>query len=145
MPVTGEYEPSPSARVRKHVEEMEATGEPANTPLGLPIVVMTFQSRHPGKVHKTAVMKVEHDGAYALVASKGGAPQHPSWYHALIRHPEIDLQDGTEKHALRIREIHGEERAQWWDRAVDAYPPYAEYQTKTDREIPVLLGEPIQA
>ncbi|WP_370617471.1 nitroreductase family deazaflavin-dependent oxidoreductase [Mumia sp. Pv 4-285] len=143
MPVTGEYEPSPSARVRKHVEEMETTGEPTNTPLGLPIVIMTFQSRRPGKVHKIAVMKVEHDGAYALVASKGGAPQHPSWYHALTQHPEIDLQDGTEKHALRIREIHGAERSEWWDRAVEAYPPYAEYQTKTDREIPILLGEPI--
>ncbi|MBW9207333.1 nitroreductase family deazaflavin-dependent oxidoreductase [Mumia sp. zg.B53] len=143
MSVTGEYEPSPSARVRKHVEEMETTGRPTETPLGLPIVVMTFQSRRSHKVHKTAVMKVEHDGSYALVASKGGAPQHPQWYHALTLHPDLDLQDGTEKYAMRVRELHGDERAQWWERAVEAYPPYADYQRKTDREIPVLLAEPV--
>jgi deazaflavin-dependent oxidoreductase (nitroreductase family) len=143
MPVTGEYEPSPSARVRKHVEEMETTGVPTGTPLDKPIVVMTFHSRRSHKVHKTAVMRVEHDGSYALVASKGGAPQHPQWYHALTVHPEIDLQDGTEKYAMRVRELHGDERAEWWKRAVEAYPPYAEYRRRTDREIPILLAEPV--
>jgi deazaflavin-dependent oxidoreductase (nitroreductase family) len=142
MSVTGEYEPNPAAWVRKHVEEMEATGQPTNTPLGKPIVVMTFHARRSRKVHKTAVMRVEHDGAYALVASKGGAPQHPAWYHSLTEHPEIDLQDGTEKYAMRVRQLEGDERATWWERAVEAYPPYADYQLKTDREIPILLAEP---
>ncbi len=145
MPLTGEYEPSPSEWVRDQVERYEATGgREANTLMdtGLPVVIYTTRGRKSGKLRKTPLMKVEHDGVYALVASKGGAPEHPVWYHNLTADPEaLMVQDGPEPFDATAREISGEERAVWWDRVVAAYPSYAEYQTKTDRQIPVLLAE----
>jgi deazaflavin-dependent oxidoreductase (nitroreductase family) len=145
MPLDGEYEPSPDAWVREQVATYEATdGREANT-LGdsdMPVVIFTTRGRKSGKIRKMALMKVEHDGAYALVASKGGAPEHPVWYLNLKADPDaLMVQDGADRWDATAREISGDERQEWWDRAVKAYPPYAEYQTKTDRQIPVLLAE----
>lgn len=144
MPLDGEYEPSPSAWVRDQVAQYEASGGArANTlgDTGLPIVIFTTRGRHSGKVRKTPVMRVEHDGEYALVASKGGAPENPEWYYNLLGHPEdVTLQDGPEPFDVVVREADGEERAAWWERAVAAYPPYADYQEKTTRQIPVFIA-----
>jgi deazaflavin-dependent oxidoreductase (nitroreductase family) len=144
MAVEGEYEPSSSEWVRDQVDEYESSGGTrANTlrDTGLPIIIFTTRGNRSGKVRKTPVMRVAHDGEYALVASKGGAPEHPVWYYNLQAHPdEVMLQDGPEPFDVIVREVSGEERAQWWDRAVEAYPPYAEYQTKTTREIPVFVA-----
>jgi deazaflavin-dependent oxidoreductase (nitroreductase family) len=126
------------------VAEYEASsGARANTlrDTGLPIVIFTTRGNRSGKVRKTPVMRVEHDGEYALVASKGGAPTHPVWYYNLLANPDdVMLQDGPEPFDVVVRPVSGEERALWWDRAVEAYPPYAEYQLKTEREIPVLVA-----
>ncbi len=144
MPVEGEYEPSPSQWVRDQVEEYEASGGTrANTlrDTGLPIVIFTTRGNRSGKVRKTPVMRVEHDGEYALVASKGGAPQNPVWYYNLLAYPDdVMLQDGAQPFEVVVEQMHGDEKALWWDRAVSAYPSYAEYQTKTDREIPVFVA-----
>jgi F420H(2)-dependent quinone reductase len=107
------------------------------------VVVVTSRGARSGKLRKNPVMRVEHDGCYAIVASKGGAPQHPVWYYNLVAHPEIELQDGPQKQAMRVRIVTGEERQAWWERSVAAFPPYADYQTKTDREIPVFVAEPV--
>lgn len=140
----GEYEPSPAAWVRDQVAEYEASGgQRANTlrDTGLPVVIVTTRGNRSGKVRKMALMRVEHDGQYALVASKGGAPQHPVWYHNLKADPGLVLiQDGPEPFAFEVRELDGAERMQWWERAVAAFPPYAEYQQKTSRTIPVFLA-----
>jgi F420H(2)-dependent quinone reductase len=142
----GEYEPSPAQWVRDQVAEYEASGGTrANTlrDTGLPIVIFTTRGHRSGKIRKTPVMRVEHDGEYVLVASKGGAPENPLWYYNLRAYPdEVLLQDGREPMAVMVRELTGEERQTWWERAVAAYPPYAEYQTKTSRVIPVLLATP---
>jgi F420H(2)-dependent quinone reductase len=142
----GEYEPSPSAWVRDQVAEYEASGgQRANTLMdtGLPIIVVTARGNSSGKVRKFPVMRVEHEGEYALVASKGGAPENPSWYYNLIGHPDdVLVQDGPKPRAVIVRQLAGAERAQWWERAVAAYPPYAEYQQKTPRQIPVLVATP---
>jgi deazaflavin-dependent oxidoreductase (nitroreductase family) len=107
----------------------------------MPVVILTTRGNKSGKVRKTPLMRVEHDGEYALVASLGGAPKHPVWYHNLVAHPdELTIQDGPEAVAYTVREVTGEERERWWARAVDAYPPYAEYQAKTERTIPVLVA-----
>jgi deazaflavin-dependent oxidoreductase (nitroreductase family) len=107
----------------------------------MPIVIFTTRGQRSGKIRKTPVMRVEHDGEYALVASKGGAPEHPQWYHNLVAFPhDVVLQDGPEPFAVEVRQISGDEYAQWWERSVAAYPPYAEYQTKTSREIPVFIA-----
>ena len=144
MPLEGEYEPSPSDWVRQQVEEYEASGGArANTlrDTGLPIIVVTTRGHRSGKLRKNPVMKVESGGEYAIVASKGGAPQHPLWYHNLVADPDaVEIQDGPELFPAHVRELSGDERATWWERAVAAYPPYAEYQTKTDRLIPVFLA-----
>jgi F420H(2)-dependent quinone reductase len=144
MPLQGEYEPSPSRWVRDQVEEYERSGgQRANTlgDTGMPIVVITTRGNKSGKIRKFALMRVENGGQYALVASKGGAPTHPLWYHNLVAHPdEVTVQDGPEPFDAEVREVHGDERAQWWERAVAAYPPYAEYQTRTERQIPVLIA-----
>ena len=144
MPVVGEYQPSPAAWVRDQVEAYERSGgQEANTlrDTGLPVVIVTTRGKKSGKVRKFPLMRVEHDGQYALVASKGGAPEHPTWYYNLKANPdEVAVQDGSEPFDAQVRELAGEERAEWWDRAVAAYPPYAEYQTKTDRQIPVFLA-----
>jgi deazaflavin-dependent oxidoreductase (nitroreductase family) len=149
MPIEGEYEPSPSAWVRDQVAEYEASGgQRANTLLdtGMPVVIVTTRGNKSGNVRKMALMRVEHGGEYALVASKGGAPEHPVWYFNLKAHPdEVMIQDGPEPFDAQVREVDGDERQQWWDRAVAAYPPYAEYQEKTDRRIPVLVASPKSA
>ncbi len=146
MPLEGEYEPSPAQWVRDQVAEYEASGGTrANTlrDTGLPVIIVTTRGKKSGKVRKMALMRVEHAGQYALVASKGGAPDHPDWYHNLRAHPdEVMIQDGPEPFDATVRELEGEERRVWWERAVAAYPPYAEYQEKTDRQIPVLLALP---
>ena len=144
MPVEGDYEPSPSQWVRDQVAEYESSGGTRASTLldtGLPIVIFTTRGHRSGKVRKTPVMRVEHDGDYALVASKGGAPEHPLWYYNLLAYPDdVELQDGPEPFGVVVREVSGEERAMWWDRAVKAYPAYAEYQEKTTREIPVFVA-----
>ncbi|WP_088288089.1 nitroreductase family deazaflavin-dependent oxidoreductase [Kineosporia sp. A_224] len=146
MALEGEYEPSPSAWVREQVEAYEASGgREANTlrDTGLPIVVVTMRGRKSGKIRKIALMRVEHGGSYAFVASKGGAPEHPEWYFNLVAHPgEVMVQDGPEPFDAVVREVDGEERSAWWERSVAAFPTYAEYQTKTDRLIPVLVASP---
>ena len=144
MPVTGEYEPSTRDWVREQVEAYEASaGKDANTlrDTGLPIIVVTTRGNKSGKVRKFALMRVEHGGEYALVGSVGGAPKHPVWVYNLRANPgEVELQDGAEPFAVDVREVEGDERQAWWDRAVAAYPPYAEYQTRTDRRIPVFVA-----
>ena len=144
MPIEGEYEPSPSQWVRDQVEEYESSGGTrANTlrDTGLPIVIFTTRGNRSGKVRKTPVMRVEHGGEYALVASKGGAPENPVWYYNLLAYPDdVMLQDGAEPFDVVVEQVHGDEKALWWDRAVSAFPSYAEYQTKTDREIPVFVA-----
>jgi F420H(2)-dependent quinone reductase len=144
MTLPGEYVPSPSEWVREQVAAYERTGgQQANTLLdtGLAVIIVTMRGNKSGKVRKIALMRVEHDGEYALVASKGGAPTHPVWYHNLKANPdEVTIQDGPEPFEAAVREVTGPERAAWWERAVAAYPPYAEYQTKTDREIPVFVA-----
>ncbi len=141
--ITGEYAPSTSAWVRKQVDTIEETGTTTSVHIQhRPVVLLTMHGKASGKVRKVPLMRVEHEGVYAAVASKGGAPDHPQWYFNLLAHPEIDLQDGTEVRPVRAREISGSEREQWWPRCVEAFPPYAEYQDKTDRLIPVFLLEP---
>ncbi len=140
MPLEGEYEPSTSGWARRQAETFEASnGAQANTLRGLPIVLLTSVGAKTGKLRKTALMRVEHDGAYAVVASLGGAAKHPVWYWNLKKHPHVELQDGAERHDYEARELEGAEREEWWARAVEAYPPYADYQRKTDRLIPVFL------
>ena len=144
MPLEGEYEPSPAEWVRRQVEEYEASGgQRANTlrDTGLPIIVVTTRGNKSGKIRKFALMRVEHDGEYALVASMGGAPKHPVWYWNLKADPTaVMIQDGPEPWDAEVREVEGEERDIWWERAVAAFPPYADYQRKTERRIPVLVG-----
>jgi len=144
LTLQGEYAPSPSAWVRDQVETYERSGgQEANTLLdtGMPVVIVTMRGNKSGKVRKNALMRVEHDGEYALVASMGGAPKNPVWYYNLKAHPdEVTIQDGPEPFPVQVREVTGEERQTWWDRAVAAYPPYAEYQERTDRTIPVFVA-----
>jgi deazaflavin-dependent oxidoreductase (nitroreductase family) len=145
MPLQGEYEPSPQKWVRDQVEMFERSGgQEANTLLdtGLPIVVFTLRGRRSGKLRKVPLMRVEHDGRYAMVASKGGAPEHPGWYHNITASPEVSVQDGPTVIDGKARELEGAERDEWWARAVEVYPTYAQYQRKTDRLIPVLVVEP---
>ncbi len=145
MGIDGDYEPSPRDWVRDQVEEYEASGGTrANTlrDTGLPIIVMTTVGNRSGKVRKVPLMRVEHEGEYAIVASRGGAPTNPTWYHNLVADPNVTIQDGPEPFDAVVRIVSGEERAEWWQRAVDAFPPYAEYQESTDREIPVFAARP---
>jgi deazaflavin-dependent oxidoreductase (nitroreductase family) len=132
--------------VRDQVELYESSGGTQGTTLlstCLPVVIVTNLGASSGKVRKTPVMRVEHDGRYAMVASKGGAPEHPLWYYNVRANPRVELQDGPDKEDMIAREVSGDERAEWWKRAVAAYPPYAEYQEKTEREIPVFILEPV--
>ena len=144
MTLEGEYEPSTWQWVRDQVETYERSGgQEANTlrDSGLPIIIVTTRGRKTGKLRKTPLMRVEHDGEYALVASMGGAPKHPVWYFNLKDDPTaVMIQDGPEPWDAVVREVDGDERAQWWERAVAAFPPYAEYQEKTDRVIPVFVA-----
>jgi deazaflavin-dependent oxidoreductase (nitroreductase family) len=145
MPLDGEYEPSPEQWVRDQVARYEATdGREANTlgDTGLPVVIFTTRGRRSGKLRKTPLMRVEHEGRYAMVASQGGAPSHPVWYHNVTADPTaLMVQDGADRFDATARELAGDERAEWWERAVAAYPPYAEYQSRTERQIPVLIAE----
>ena len=143
MPLSGEYEPSTEKWVRDQVELYEGSGGTEGTTMrDMPVVVLTTVGARSGKLRKTPLMRVEHDGTYAVVASQGGAPTHPLWYHNLRAHPRVELQDGTHKGDYLAREVTGEEKAIWWERAVAAYPDYADYQTRTERQIPVFVLEP---
>ncbi|GGP82785.1 nitroreductase family deazaflavin-dependent oxidoreductase [Saccharothrix coeruleofusca] len=145
MPLTGEYEPSPEKWVREQVELYESSGGTEGTTLrGMPVIVLTTKGNRSGKIRKTPLMRVEHDGVYAVVASQGGAPKHPVWYYNIRSTPTVELQDGPVRKDYTAREVTGEEKAVWWERAVAAYPDYADYQRKTDREIPVFVLEPVQ-
>jgi deazaflavin-dependent oxidoreductase (nitroreductase family) len=143
MPLQGEYAPSSAKWVRDQVEEIENSGGERGTVMrGVPVIVITSVGSESGKLRKNPVMRVEHDGTYALVASKGGAPEHPSWYHNLVKNPLIELQDGPDRRTYTVRMAEGPERTQWWERAVEVWPSYADYERKTDREIPVFVAEP---
>jgi F420H(2)-dependent quinone reductase len=142
MTADADYEPSPLGWVREQVERYERTaGAEANTlrDTGMPVVIMTMRGVRSGKVRKVPVMKVEHNGDYLAVGSQGGAPTHPNWVYNLRAVPHVTLQDGAEKWTMQVRELDGDERSEWWDRAVAAYPPYADYQQRTERLIPVFL------
>jgi deazaflavin-dependent oxidoreductase (nitroreductase family) len=142
MPISGEYEPSPQQWVRDQVELYEGSGGTEGTTLrGLPVVILTHRGVRSGKLRKTPLMRVEHDGVYAVVASLGGAPHNPVWYQNLLADPHVELQDGPVVQEYVAREVHGAEREQWWQRAVAAYPDYADYQRRTERTIPVLVLE----
>lgn len=138
-----EYAPSPAKWVRDQVDLIESSGGTDGTVLmGMPVILMFTIGARTGKLRKVPLMRVEHDGVYAVVASMGGAPKNPVWYHNLVANPDVELQDATVRRPYRAREISGDERAIWWERAVAAYPPYAEYQEKTDRQIPLFVLEP---
>lgn len=145
MPLSGEYEPSPEQWVRDQVAEYENSGGSSGTTMrAMPIVVLTTKGAKSGKLRKIPLMRVEHDGRYAVVASLGGAPQHPVWYYNVRADPHVELQDGAVKQDMVARELRGDEKAEWWERAVAAYPDYADYQNKTDRQIPVFVLEPVE-
>lgn len=146
MPIDGEYEPSSLEWVREQVAEYEASGgERANTlrDTGIPIVIVTMRGKSSGKVRKIGLMRVEHDGAYALVASYGGRPDNPAWYANLLAHPQVMIQDGPAPKDYVVREVFGDERDEWFRRGEAVFPTYTEYQAKTDRTIPVLVAEPV--
>ena len=144
MPLHGEYEPSPEKWVRDQVDLYENSGGTAGTTMrGMPVIVLSTLGAKSGKIRKAPLMRVEHDGRYAAVASLGGSPKNPVWYANVVAHPLVEVQDGPVRQDMTAREITGDEKAIWWERAVAAYPDYAEYQVKTDRVIPVFLLEPI--
>ncbi|CRK51909.1 putative enzyme [Rhodococcus sp. RD6.2] len=144
MPLTGEYEPSPTKWAADQANLYEASGGTDGTTMrGMPVVLLTTRGRKSGKLRKTPLMRVEHNGEYAIVASLGGAPKNPVWYYNVVADPHVELQDGTSRQDMTAREVTGDERAVWWERAVAAYPDYADYQTKTDRQIPVFVLSPL--
>lgn len=144
MPLIGEYRPSPSEWARSQAEAFEASGGRESADMrGVPIIVLTTVGAKSGALRKTPLMRVEHDGSYAVVASQGGAPEHPAWYFNLRANPHVELQDGPTKRDYRARELEGDERAEWWARATAVWPDYDAYQEKTDRRIPIFVLEPI--
>jgi len=144
MPLSGEYEPSTSDWARENAEKYMESGGTEGTELkGRPVILLTTVGAKSGKIRKTPLMRVEHDGEYAVVASLGGAPKHPVWYFNIKKNPRVELQDGTVTKEYDSRELLGDEKAVWWKRAVEAWPDYAEYQTKTDRQIPVFVLTPV--
>ena len=144
MPLKGEYAPGKSAWARKQAEEYEQSGgKKAATLRGKPVVIVTSVGARTGKLRKTALMRVEHDGTYAVVASKGGSARNPVWYHNLTANPHVELQDGPAKGDYTAREVTGNEKSTWWDRAVTVWPDYAGYQKRTARQIPVFVLEPM--
>lgn len=144
MEPEGEYAPSPQDWVRRQVEEYESSGGQRGTLLrGHPVVILTTRGVRTGKLRKTPLMRVEHEGRYAVVASLGGAPENPLWYRNMLADPRVELQDGPLRRTYRAREVTGEEKARWWGRAVEAFPDYAAYQARTAREIPVLVLDPV--
>src|SRR5271166_1906897 len=145
MPFEGEYEPSTQKWVRDQVELYEGSGGTEGTKLrGMPVVVVTSRGAKSGKLRKNPVMRVENGGRYAAVASKGGSPTNPVWYYNMVADPHVELQDGPVKRDMTARLVTGDEKARWWERAVAAYPDYADYQKKTTREIPVFVLEPTE-
>ncbi|MGV9803387.1 nitroreductase family deazaflavin-dependent oxidoreductase [Mycobacterium sp. NPDC003449] len=145
MPLTGEYEPSPFDMARENAETYMASGGTEGTEMnGRPVILLTTVGAKTGKLRKTPLMRVEHDGEYAVVASLGGAPKNPVWYYNIKKNPHVELQDGQDSGDYQAREVDGAEKARWWERAVAAFPDYAEYQKKTDREIPVFVLTPVQ-
>lgn len=155
MPLTGEYEPSTFQVARDQVEQYESSGGTEGTTLrnmvgpddpkrrDLPVIILTTLGAKSGKVRKAPLMRVEHDGRYAVVASLGGSPKHPVWYYNIVADPRVELQDGPVRQDMLAREVTGDEKAEWWARAVEAFPDYDDYQKKTDREIPVFVLEPV--
>jgi deazaflavin-dependent oxidoreductase (nitroreductase family) len=144
MPLSGEYEPSTSDWARENAEkDMESGGTDGTELQGRPVILLTSIGAKTGKIRKTPLMRVEHGGEYAVMASLGGAPKNPVWYHNIKAHPRVELQDGTVNKDYEAREVFGDEKAAWWERAVAAWPDYANYQTKTDRQIPVFVLTPI--
>ena len=144
MPLAGEYEPSPNKRTREQVELYEGSGGTKGTTLrGMPVVILTTKGAKSGRLRKTALMRVEHGGSYAVVASMGGAPKNPVWYYNVVGDRRVELQDGPVRQDMTARELTGDEKAVWWERCVEAYPDYADYQKRTDREIPVFVLEPV--
>ena len=144
MPLKGEYEPSTSDWARKQAELIEGSGGTEGTVMrGMPVVLLTSVGAKSGKLRKSPLMRVEHDGEYAVVASLGGAPKNPVWYHNVVANPHVELQDGPAKGDYTAREVAGEEKAVWWERSVAAFPDYDGYQKKTDREIPVFVLTPM--
>jgi len=140
MPLSGEYAPSTSGWAREQAEKIESTnGATGTTMRGMPVIVLTSRGAKTGKLRKTALMRVEHEGQYAVIGSLGGAPKNPVWVYNVRAEPHVELQDGPEKHDYLAREAEGDERELWWKRAVEAYPDYADYQRKTDRVIPVFV------
>ncbi|MBO3095222.1 nitroreductase family deazaflavin-dependent oxidoreductase [Cellulomonas dongxiuzhuiae] len=145
MPLTGEYAPSPDDWARQQAELYESSAGTEGTTLnGRPVIVLTTLGAKSGKLRKTPLMRVEHEGEYAVVASKGGAPEHPTWFHNLTANPRVELQDGPVKKDYDAHLATGDERAVWWQRAVATWPAYDEYQAKTDREIPVFVLTPVE-
>jgi deazaflavin-dependent oxidoreductase (nitroreductase family) len=146
VPLEGEFAPpDPAAWVQDQLREWESSGGTEGTTLrdtGLPVVIVVNRGARSGKLHKTPLMRVENDGSYIAVGSKGGAPKHPAWVHNLRAHPEAEVWDGPERGDFSVRELAGGERETWWERAVAAFPPYAEYQQRTERLIPLFLLEP---
>jgi deazaflavin-dependent oxidoreductase (nitroreductase family) len=146
MPLSGDYLPGTSAWARRAAEKYEASaGTEANSLRGKPVIVLTSVGARTGKLRKTALMRVEHDGQYAVVASRGGSATNPAWYHNLVANPHVELQDGPAKRDYRARQATGKDKAVWWERAVKVWPDYAGYQKRTQREIPVFVLEPIDA
>ena len=144
MPLSGEYEPSTSDWARENAEQyMESGGTEGTEMQGKPVILLTTIGAKSGKIRKTPLMRVEHNGEYAVVASLGGAPKNPVWYHNVKKNPRVELQDGTTSSDYDAREVFDEEKAAWWERAVEAWPDYAEYQKKTDRQIPVFVLTPV--
>jgi F420H(2)-dependent quinone reductase len=144
MPLSGEYAPSPVDWAREQADKYIESGGTEGTDLqGKPVVLLTTVGAKTGKLRKTPLMRVEHNGEYAIVASLGGAPKHPVWYYNVVQNPRVELQDGTVTRDYDAREVVGDGKAVWWERAVAAFPPYAEYQTKTDRQIPVFVLTPV--
>jgi deazaflavin-dependent oxidoreductase (nitroreductase family) len=145
MPLTGEFEPGTSAWSREQVELYESTnGEQRGDLRGKPVIVLTSVGARSGKLRKVALMRVEHDGVYAVVASLGGAAHNPDWYHNLKKNPHVELQDRATRRDYVAHEATGDEKATWWERAVEAFPDYERYQTKTSRQIPVFVLEPMR-
>ncbi len=144
MPLQGEYEPGTLEWARKQADLIESSGGTEGTEMnGMRVIVVTSVGNKTGKLRKSPLMRVEHEGRYAAVASLGGAPKNPVWYHNLVAHPHVEVQDGTLKQDMTAREVFGDEKAEWWERAVAAFPNYAEYQAKTERVIPLFVLEPL--
>jgi F420H(2)-dependent quinone reductase len=144
MPLSGEYAPSTSDWAREQADKyMESDGTDGTELNGRPVILLTTVGAKTGKLRKTPLMRVEHNGEYAIVASLGGAPKNPVWYYNVVKHPQVELQDGTVTRDYEAREVSGDEKAEWWERAVAAFPPYADYQKKTDRQIPLFVLTPV--